>query len=76
MNTLTSCPECGGKAKWEPPFYVCSVCGLALRRQEYQRLVDKQKETLREAQVEQSESYDKKRKKNREYLDWYLGKKE
>ena len=76
MNTLASCPECGGKAKWEPPFYVCGVCGLALRRQEYQRLVDKQKEALFQAQVEQSESHDKKRKRNRDYLDWYLGKKE
>lgn len=76
MNRLASCPECGGIAKWEPPFYVCSVCGLALRRQEYQRLVDKQKTALYEAQIEQTESQDKKRKRNREYLDWYLGKKE
>ncbi|MHA2244940.1 MAG: hypothetical protein ACXADY_08210 [Candidatus Hodarchaeales archaeon] len=73
MNTLATCPECGGKSKWNPPFYVCSVCGLALRRAEYERMVYKQKETLWEAQRE--EDIDKKRKKNRDYLDWYLGKK-
>ncbi len=75
MNTLATCPECGGISKWNPPFYVCSVCGLALRRQEYERMVDKQKEALWEAQEEQSEGTDKKRKRNREYLDWYLGSK-
>lgn len=74
LNTLATCPECGGKSKWTPPFYVCSVCGLALRRQEYERMVYKQKETLWEAQ-QQIEDIDKKRKKNRDYLDWYLGKK-
>jgi hypothetical protein len=36
-------------------------------------MVYKQKETLWEAQRE--EDIDKKRKKNRDYLDWYLGKK-
>ncbi len=74
VNTLATCPECGGISKWNPPFYVCSVCGLALRRQEYERLVDKQKEALWEAQ-QQSEEMDKKRKRNKDYLDWYLGKK-
>ena len=74
MKTLATCPECGGISKWNPPFYVCSVCGLALRRQEYERLVDKQKEALWEAQ-QQSEEMDKKRKRNKDYLDWYLGKK-
>jgi len=38
-------------------------------------MVDKQKEALWEAQEEQSEGTDKKRKRNREYLDWYLGSK-
>ncbi len=75
MNALATCPECGGISKWNPPFYVCSVCGLALRRQEYERMVDKQKEALWEAQEEQNEGTDKKRKRNREYLDWYLGSK-
>ena len=37
-------------------------------------MVYKQKETLWEAQ-QQGEDIDKKRKKNRDYLDWYLGKK-
>jgi transcription elongation factor Elf1 len=75
VKKLAKCPECGGKAKWESPFYVCTVCGLALRRREYERLRDKQKADLYEAQIDQSEEEHKKRRKNREYLDWYLGSK-
>ncbi|MFX1515843.1 MAG: hypothetical protein ACFFC6_05995 [Promethearchaeota archaeon] len=76
VNTLATCPECGGISKWNPPFYVCSVCGLALRRQEYERMVQQQKEALLEAQYEEGlGEQDKKRKRNREYLDWYLGSK-
>jgi hypothetical protein len=49
---------------------------LALRRQEYERMVQKQKEALLEAQYEEGlGEQDKKRKRNREYLDWYLGSK-
>ncbi|MFX0051146.1 MAG: hypothetical protein ACFE8U_07630 [Candidatus Hermodarchaeota archaeon] len=75
MNKLAKCPECGGLAKWESPFYVCTVCGLALRRREYERLRDRQKADLYEAQIDQFEEENKKRKRNREYLDWYLGSK-
>lgn len=75
MKKLAKCPECGGKAKWESPFYVCTVCGLALRRREYERLRDRQKADLYEAQIDQFEEENKKRRRNREYLDWYLGSK-
>ena len=76
VNALATCPECGGISKWKPPFYVCGVCGLALRRQEYERMVQRQKEALIEAQHEEGlGEHDKKRKRNRDYLDWYLGSK-
>lgn len=76
VNQLARCPECGGLAKWQPPFYVCTVCGLSLRRREYERMTDRQKKALYEAQIDKFEEEDKKRKRNREYLDWFLGSKE
>ena len=75
MAVIAKCPECGGKAKWNSPFYVCTVCGLALRRREYERMHDKQKAALYNAQITETEESDKKRRKEKEYLDWFLGKK-
>ena len=76
MKIIAKCPECGGLAKWRSPFYVCTVCGLALRRREYERMHDNQKSVLYKAQIDDHESGDKKRRKEREYLDWFLGSKE
>jgi hypothetical protein len=75
VKKVARCPECGGLAKWQSPFYVCTVCGLALRRREYERMVDRQKQALYDAQIDKVEEEDKKRKRNRDYLDWYLGSK-
>ncbi len=76
VKIIAKCPECGGLAKWRSPFYVCTVCGLALSRRDYERMHDKQKSVLYDAQLEEHENLDKKRKKEREYLDWYLGSKD
>ena len=71
-----NCPECGGNAKWRSPFYVCEVCGLALRRHEYERMHAAAKEKIWEARESSVyEDPDKKDKKRREYLDWFLSKK-
>ncbi len=51
------------------------MCGLALRRREYERMHDKQKEVVYDAQITRDEEDNKKRRKEREYLDWFLGKK-
>ncbi len=76
MVFIASCPECGGVAKWQSPFYVCTICGLALRRREYERMHDRQKDIVIEAQLDKAEEETgKKQKRNREYLDWYLGSK-
>ena len=73
---MAKCPECGGKAKWQSPFYVCTVCGLALRRQEYERMQFRQKTELWEAQLDEEENeFSKKRKRHKEYEDWFLGSK-
>jgi hypothetical protein len=73
---VAKCPECGGEAKWQSPFYVCTVCGLALRRREYESMHHRQKTALWEAQqVDEENEYEKKRKKHKEYEDWFLGSK-
>ncbi|MFW9778942.1 MAG: hypothetical protein ACFFE8_08835 [Candidatus Heimdallarchaeota archaeon] len=77
---MAKCPECGGLAKWRSPFYVCTVCGLALRRREYEQMHDRQRAMVMEAQIDRVEDEadfgdQRKRKRNKEYLDWYLGKK-
>lgn len=77
MISMAQCPECHGKAKWESPFYICTVCGLALRRREYERYHDRVKNQLIEAQIDkEEEDFRKKSKRHKEYEDWYLGKKE
>lgn len=70
---MRECPECGFfTIKWESPFYVCSKCGLTLRRHELNELISRKKrERLeRDLQEEGKEKY----KRQREYLDWYMGK--
>ncbi len=73
---MAKCPECGGVAKWQSPFYVCTVCGLALRRREYERYHDRLKEQLIEAQIDKEEEEFKKRsRRHKDYEDWFLGSK-
>jgi hypothetical protein len=69
----TVCVECAGTMKYDRyvRLMVCQRCGLAVTREE----LDKMRAELREfARVEDTE--DEKRRSRKEYLDWYLGQKE
>ncbi|MHA1226439.1 MAG: hypothetical protein ACTSR2_05665 [Candidatus Hodarchaeales archaeon] len=67
------CPECGGEAKWRSPYYVCTACGLTLSRVEYERAHFRQKSALWEAQLsDENDEMEKKRKRHREYEDWFI----
>ena len=69
----TVCPECAGSMKYDRyvRLMVCQRCGLAVTREE----LDKMRAELRKfARVEDTE--DEKRRSRKEYLDWYLGQKE
>jgi|Deesub1362B_J571_1020462.scaffolds.fasta_scaffold30831_2 transcription initiation factor TFIIIB Brf1 subunit/transcription initiation factor TFIIB len=63
------CPECAAEMKWDRNrfMYVCKTCGLALRREELDRIRDKQR---REVLTEEEE----KKKRRKEYLEWWLSK--
>lgn len=69
----TVCPECAGTMKYDRyiRLMVCQRCGLAVTREE----LDKMRAELRKfARVEDTEN--EKRRSRKEYLDWYLGQKE
>lgn len=58
-----SCPECGGDLKWNSlqKVYICSSCGLELTEQE--RMLYEYKEREGKDEI-------------KEYVDWWLSKKE
>lgn len=69
----TVCPECAGSMKYDRyvRLMVCQRCGLAVTRED----LDKMRADLREfTRFEDTE--DEKRRSRKEYLDWYLGQKE
>ncbi|MFX1250479.1 MAG: hypothetical protein ACFFCZ_02600 [Promethearchaeota archaeon] len=67
------CPECHGKMEWNSPFYVCSSCGLSLRRHELSEMYEKLQADLWDARY--GDQGDKKSKEKKDVLDWYLKKK-
>lgn len=62
------CPSCKGKMDYQPPNYVCRSCGLVVNRFEFDKT--KRKHFSRR-QDEDDPDYEHK-KKNKDYLDWYL----
>ncbi len=66
------CPECGGEMLYTSRVkqYVCKNCGLSLTLQELIEL----KENLRRRQETNEE--DERKKLRKEYLQWWLSKKE
>jgi Zn-finger nucleic acid-binding protein len=70
---LARCPECAGTMRFDPKSsrQVCQRCGLAVSRAELDRLWEEQRSSFREEDVEREKS-----QRRRDYLDWWLGKKE
>ena len=65
------CPECGGEMRYDPTLkrYICKSCGLSVTYEELMEIRDRIKEI--------PESDEEKRKKRRkDYLDWWFSKKE
>ncbi len=50
--------------------YVCERCGLALDREELDKMREQHRDRIRE---EKGREFEEKRKR-KEYLDWWLGK--
>ena len=65
------CPECGGELHYDPSAkkYSCKSCGLFVSYQELMELKDK-------LQPDVETELDKRKKKRKEYLDWWFSDKE
>lgn len=63
------CPECGGEMKYDSSVrrYSCRSCGLSLTSQEIMELRDK----LRPNTIDEN---DKRKKRRKEYLDWWFSR--
>jgi DNA-directed RNA polymerase subunit M/transcription elongation factor TFIIS len=61
------CPECGGEMQYDSKVrrYSCKSCGLSLSNQELIEIKDRSKP------VEES-SDEKKRKRHKDYLNWWF----
>jgi tRNA(Ile2) C34 agmatinyltransferase TiaS len=64
------CPECGGEMAYDlnTKLYTCKSCGLTLTYQEIMDTKDKNRPEMGEDE--------KKKHERREYLKWWLSKKE
>jgi len=67
---MAYCPECGGEMQYisATKCYVCKSCGLSVTRQELMELRQK----LR-PEVETGE--DERKRRRKDYLEWWLSKK-
>ncbi|MHA1629388.1 MAG: hypothetical protein ACTSXO_00135 [Candidatus Heimdallarchaeota archaeon] len=61
------CPSCKSKMEYEPPNYVCPGCGLVINRYDFDKV---KREHFQKKKTDDDPFYEKK-KKNRDYLDWY-----
>lgn len=71
---MVSCPECAGYMKFDRyvRLYVCQRCGLALKRKEIEEQHDKRREMI----AEEQDKDEARSQRHKDYLDWYLSKKE
>ena len=67
---MSYCPECGGELHYDPATkrYSCKSCGLFVSYQELMELKDRLKPNFENEQ-------DKRRKKRKDYLDWWFSDK-
>lgn len=65
---MPSCPDCGAEMKWRNPFYVCTICGLALRKHEYERYKQKKEDETFQARYDEEDDS----KKQKDYLKWFI----
>jgi transcription initiation factor IIE alpha subunit len=67
------CPECAGTMKFDRYIHrhVCTRCGLALTNEEREKIIKQQRGEIYETDPEEE-----KRKRRKEYLNWWLSEKE
>jgi ribosomal protein L37AE/L43A len=66
------CPECGGETHYDSSLkrYICRSCGLSLT---YQELIEMK---VKMQQSPELDEYERRKKRRKEYLDWWFSKRE
>jgi len=74
----SGCPECGGILIYDrdTKTYTCQSCGHVFTREELAEARRKIAEELRQAMMGSMLEEEEKERKYREYLKWYLSRKE
>jgi len=74
----SGCPECGGTLIYDrdTKTYTCQSCGQVFTREELAEARRKIAEELRQAMMGSALEEEEKERKYREYLRWYLSRKE
>ena len=72
---MPSCPECSGLMKFNrnTKQYHCMRCGLVLSRREIDDAHEKRRDLIEEQKEDRSES---RKRRHKDYLNWYLSKKD
>ncbi|MHA1783652.1 MAG: hypothetical protein ACTSVY_12590 [Candidatus Helarchaeota archaeon] len=72
---MPACPECSGLMKYNrnTKLYHCMRCGLVLSRKEIDDAHEKRRDLIKESR---DDRYDERKKRHKDYLNWYLSKKE
>ena len=65
------CPECGGEMRYAiaTKHHICKSCGLSVTQQELWELREKNRPNMETAE-------ERKQKQRKEYLKWWLSKKQ
>jgi len=68
---VSYCPECGDEVVYDPKLrrFTCKSCGLYLTSQELMEMRDKLRPDMESKEEEQ-------KRKRKEYLKWWLSKKD
>jgi len=62
--------------KRKAPFYVCPACGLSVRPEDLQVAFDRSKREVDSVRVSrEDDEYDKKKKRQKDYLKWWTSDK-
>ena len=64
------CPECGGEMRYDSMLkrYICKSCGLSVTYEELSEMRDRVRDRPDSGE-------DEKKKRRKEYLDWWFSKK-
>ena len=71
-----NCPDCKTLMKRKAPFYVCPACGLSVKPEDLQVAFDRSRKEVENVRgSREDDEYDKKKKRQKDYLNWWTSDK-